>query len=221
MTHDLDHDATYFLELQTKTGWGRTLAKFAEWCAIPPGSLALDVGSGPGLLAKLLTETGVHAWGVDVDAEMLAQRLHPAMLQADTYRLPCAPGAVDYALASNMLYLMDEPQPALNEMARAAQRVALLNPSELMTMQAATELADGAGLEGLARDTLLNYAGRAERLARWSADDLSRMFAAAGLDLERTELTMGPGLARMALGVKRIADSRWREADGRQPATPA
>jgi ubiquinone/menaquinone biosynthesis C-methylase UbiE len=204
---DLEHDATYFLELQTKTGWGRTLAKFAEWCAIPAGSIALDVGSGPGLLAKLLAETGVHAYGVDVDAEMLTQRLHPAMLQADTFRLPFATGAVDYALASNMLYLMDEPQPALNEMGRVAQRVALLNPSELMTMQAAEELADNAGLEGLARDTLLNYAGRAERLARWDEDDLRRRFAAAGLDLERTDTTMGPGLARMAMGIKQAAEN--------------
>lgn len=200
--HDLDHDATYFHELQTKTGWGRTLAKFAEWCAIPPGSLALDVGSGPGLLAKLLAESGVRAYGVDMDAGMIAQRLHSTMVQADTLRLPFADGSVDFALASNVLYLMDEPQPALNEMARAARRVALLNPSELMTMAAAEGLADAAGLEGLARDTLLNYAGRAERLARWNADDLRRMLAAAGMTLERTELTVGPGLVRLALGVR-------------------
>lgn len=199
--HDLDHDATYFLELQTKTGWGRALAKFAEWCALPPGTTAIDVGSGPGLLAHLLAKSGVQAWGVDVDAGMLAQRLHPAMLHADTLHLPFAAGALDCALASNVLYLMEQPQPALNEMARVAKRVALLNPSELMTMTAATELADAAGLAGLARDTLLNYAGRAERLARWDEADYARMFAAAGLALERSALSMGPGLVRMALGV--------------------
>ncbi|TAK13048.1 MAG: methyltransferase domain-containing protein [Anaerolineae bacterium] len=199
---DLEHDATYFLELQTKTGWGRTLAKFAEWCAIPAGSVALDVGSGPGLLAKLLAESGVRAYGVDVDAGMIAQRLHAGMIHADTLRLPFGDGTADYALASNVLYLMTEPQPALNEMARAAKRVALLNPSELMTMQAATELADAAGLEGLARDTMLNYAGRAERLARWDEDDLRRMLAAAGMALERTALTVGSGLVRLAMGVR-------------------
>ena len=64
--------------------------------------------------------------------------------------------------------------------------IALLNPSEQMNVAAATALADMRGLEGLARETLLNYANRAERHFRWSEADLRELFAETGFEVTDT-----------------------------------
>jgi SAM-dependent methyltransferase len=107
--------------------------------------------------------------------------------------------------ASNLLYLLDDPLPALHEFVRVLKpggALAVLNPSEDMTVATATALADDRGLTGLARDTLLNYAARAEHAVRWSAADLEKLFSRTGLQLTDTTLKMGPGLVRYARAEK-------------------
>ena len=197
-----DHD--YFLELQTKTGWGRTLARFLAWCLPAAPARVLDVGTGPALAPALAAQQGYTAVGVDNDPAMLAQSLHPAVALADAERLPFPAGAFDLTLASNLLYLLPEPLPVLREMARVTAsggRVAVLNPSEGMSVAAATALADARGLTGLARETLLNLAARAEANYRWDADALAALFARAGLQMTATRTTMGPGLLRWGMAV--------------------
>ena len=91
-------------------------------------------------------------------------------------------------------------------MARVVRRggsVCLLNPSEQMSVPAATALADENHLEGLARETLINYAMRAEVHFRWSPNELLEMFEHSGLQFVDTALRMGPGLVRYARGVKK------------------
>ena len=78
-----------------------------------------------------------------------------------------------------------------------------MNPSERMSVAAAADLADANRLDGLARETLLNYASRAEQHARWSVDELAGMFAQAGLQLTESTTRMGPGLVRYARGTKK------------------
>ena len=43
-----------------------------EWLAAKPGEAILDLGCGDGVLTKALVDAGVHAIGVDADAEMVA-----------------------------------------------------------------------------------------------------------------------------------------------------
>ena len=195
-----DHD--YFLELQTRTGWGKTLARFLEWCLPAPPARVLDVGTGPALAAALASQHGHFAVGVDHDPTMLAQSLHPTVALAAAEALPFPTGAFDLTLASNLLYLLPAPLPALREMARVTAlggHVAVLNPSEQMSVAVARALADARGLQGLARETLLNLAARAEANFRWSPADLAALFERAGLRLTATRTAMGPGLLRWAL----------------------
>ena len=199
---NLPHDHDYFLELQTNTGWGRTLARFLAWCLPAAPARVLDVGTGPALAPALAARQGHIAIGIDNDPAMLAQRLHPIAALADAKHLPFHTDAFDVTLASNILYLMDDPLPALREMARVTASegsVAVLNPSEVMSIAAATALADDRGLTDLARATLLNLAARAEAHHRWDADALAALFARAGLRLTDTRTAMGPGLLRWAL----------------------
>jgi hypothetical protein len=76
----------------------------------------------------------------------------------------------------------------------------MLNPSEHMSLPEAEVLARQHQLRGADHASLLNYARQAERHARWSEGDVRALFKAVGLQLQRTELRMGPGLVRFAAG---------------------
>jgi hypothetical protein len=90
--------------------------------------------------------------------------------------------------------------PVLARLMWADGWVKLLNPSEQMSVIAATAFADQCGLICKDRDFLIGWAGHAEAHQRWSEADLARPFSAAGLVLHETVLKIGPGLARFARG---------------------
>ena len=200
-------DAEYFLALQTQTGWGRVLDRFGAWIGICDGWLTLDVGCGPGLLPGLLSQKGARAFGIDLAPKMFSPtQLHPDLALANVFHLPFSSLSFDLITASNLLFLLPEPGVALQEMTRLVKingKIALLNPSEILTVSAASKLADQRGLDGFARETLLNWAARAEANYRWTKDDLISLFEGAGLTLDKTETIMGPGFARLALGVRK------------------
>ena len=198
---DLSRDSDYFLELQTQTGWGAMLRSFARW--LEPAPLILDVGCGPGLLPAIFAQRGCRAFGIDSSFEMLHDALAPNLLLADAHFLPFKPATFNLITASNLLFLLPNPRTALREMTRLLApkgEIALLNPSEKMSLRAATELADRRNLVGLPRETLLNYASRAEKHHRWSKSDLRDLFASANLTLTDTKTKMGAGLVRFARG---------------------
>ena len=181
-----------FLEIQTQTGWGRVLQGFAGWCQPQAGWL-------PALFAGY----GCQAFGVDLDAATLAQTLHPTLVQAQAVDLPFPQGTFHLLTTSNLLFFLPDPEQALREMRRLVRAdgwVALLNPSERMSVAAAAALADQRGLAGLDRVSLLDWAMRAEAHQRWDEAETAALFAAAGMFLHETILKLGPGLARFARG---------------------
>lgn len=196
-----------FVAIQTQTGWGRVLASFADWCGAQTGWSTMDAGCGPGLLPAILHRRGCRAVGIDLDATMLhPTRLHPDLAQADVYRPPFPPGNFHLVTASNLLFLLSDPIPALQALARLTRKegqVCLLNPSENLSLVSATYLAEERGLVGVARDSLLNWAQRAESHRRWSENELVDLYASAGLTLVETTLKMGPGLAQFGRGIKK------------------
>ena len=210
--HRLASDADYFLELQTRTGWGKVLTRFVDWIQPPAGALALDVGTGPGLLTALLARAGCRAIGVDLSPEMFHPKpLHPQVALADAQTLPFPVACFDLVTASNLLFLLPEPLSVLREIARVLRpggQVTLLNPAENLSEAAALELADQRNLQGLARETLINWGRRAEAHHRWTEDQLRNLFAAARLDFKESTTIMGPGFARLARGVQTIQEGR-------------
>ena len=104
------------------------------------------------------------------------------------------------------LYLLQhDPQPLLEELARCLKpggRLALLNPSEHLSIRSATTLADERGLSGADRESLIGWAVRAEANHRWSASELAEILAGARLRLVMNRLSMGPGLARFSLAAR-------------------
>jgi SAM-dependent methyltransferase len=193
-----------FYQIQTATGWGRTLASFAKWCRPKTGWLSLDVGCGPGYLPALLTSYGCQAFGVDIDLQSFqAGRLHPFLVVGDAHNLPFPIRSFHLVTASNLLFLLEDPLWALNEFRRLllpGGQVALLNPSEYLDVKAAEELAEKKFLSGLDRQSLINWAERAERFWRWNEEDLRELYTRAGMEFLESTLKVGSGLSRFARG---------------------
>lgn len=200
------HDAEYFSALQSQTGWRGVLSRFRDWIRPQAGWLTLDVGCGPGLLPALLTQAGCHSLGVDRNIEMFYPNpLHPNVGVADVSLLPFPTQYFNLITASNLLFLLPDPQAALTEMVWLLcpdGQIATLNPSEHLTVKSATSLAEERALSGIARETLVSWAVRAETHFHWTESQTAQLFASAGLEMIATHTTIGPGFARFARGVR-------------------
>ncbi len=196
-------DFSDFLEVQTQTAWGRTLADFASFCDPQPAARILDVGCGPGLLPAIFAQRGCHSFGIDIDIGLLTSRLSLNLAAAETFSLPFQDGMFDLVTAVNLLFLLNDPIRALHEMVRImkpAGQVCLLNPSEHISVEAAARLADSRGLDGKARGSLLNWARNAEEHVRWTEEETKELLASARLELVESVLRVGPGFARYVRG---------------------
>jgi SAM-dependent methyltransferase len=198
-------DSDYFQELQTQTGWGRTLYSFATWCSPKPGWLTLDVGCGPGYLPAILNKFGCRAVGVDLDMEMFhPSPLHSIAAVANVYNLPFKSHTFDLITASNLIFLLPDPIQALSKMKQLlcpGGKVAMLNPSEYLDEQAALMFANEKGLDGVARETLLNWARRAAEHHRWTEEETFALYCDAGMNYMGSIIKVGPGFGRFSWGI--------------------
>jgi arsenite methyltransferase len=112
-----------------------------EWLDIPPGGVALDVGSGPGNVTAALARAAgpdALALGVDISEPMLARAVRAeagpqvGFLRADAQQLPFRDETVDAAVCIAVLQLIPNPAATLAEMARVLRpggRMAVLVPT--------------------------------------------------------------------------------------------
>ncbi len=196
-----------FLEIQTQTAWGRTLADFVEWSQPAAGILTLDLGTGPGLLPTIFTDRyRVQAIGLDTDLELLraAPKTLP-VIGASVYALPFSSAIFDQITATNVIFLLGDPLRALKECHRVLKpggTLALLNPSEHLTVDAATTLAEKRNLTGKNRESLLGWAKRAEKHGGWTEEHAQAIHKKAGFTLTETLTRVGPGFARYTRALK-------------------
>lgn len=112
-----------------------------EWLNVPPGGIALDVGSGPGnVTASLARAAGPDglALGVDISEAMLNRAVRNeagpqvGFIKADAQQLPLRDGTVDVVVSTAVLQLIPHPAAALAEMARVLRpggRLAIMVPT--------------------------------------------------------------------------------------------
>lgn len=217
-TFDLS-EVEYFTEAQAGA-WGEMLRAFARFIALPVGAALLDVGTGPGLFVRLAIAEGVRlAVGCDASRPMVARAAKltaaiaeaaaaasaPAWLAGDALRLPVADAAFDAGVASNVLFLLPDPAAALVELSRVVRAhgiVALLNPTDEMSISSARRFAGARGLTGFAHFSFINYARLAEAHHRLSPTQWAALAQAAGLSELRAEVRAG-GMVAFLRGTKR------------------
>jgi ubiquinone/menaquinone biosynthesis C-methylase UbiE len=212
MTQPNPSFADYFAQVQSTPGWDRILQSFHRFAALPPQSRVLDVGCGPGSLARHLARDGHMVTGIDTDplmidrAQYLATELPSVTFElGDVKKLRYDDASFDAALATNVIFLIANPLVGLKEMARVVRPggiVAMLNPSIHMSIEAAQSLADEQHLEGLARVSLANWARAAAVNRRFSTEEASALFDAAGLSQIESQEKVGLGLALLVKGQK-------------------
>ncbi|MGZ5395929.1 MAG: methyltransferase domain-containing protein, partial [Mycobacterium sp.] len=112
-----------------------------DWLNIPPGGVALDVGSGPGnVTAQLADAAGPDglALGIDISEPMLARAVEAqaapnlGFMRADAQRLPLRDETVDAATSLAVLQLIPNPAQTLSEIARVLKpggRLAIMVPT--------------------------------------------------------------------------------------------
>ena len=112
-----------------------------EWLSIPPGGVALDIGSGPGnvtaALARAAGPEGL-ALGIDISEPMLDRAVRNeagpqvGFVKADAQRLPLRDNTVDAVVSTAVLQLVPNPAAALAEIARVLRpggRLAIMVPT--------------------------------------------------------------------------------------------
>ena len=112
-----------------------------DWLDIPPGGVALDVGSGPGnVTAQLADAAGSDglALGIDISEPMLVRAVEAqagpnvGFLRADAQQLPLRDETIDAAVSLAVLQLIPNPAATLAEIARVLRpggRMAIMVPT--------------------------------------------------------------------------------------------
>jgi ubiquinone/menaquinone biosynthesis C-methylase UbiE len=187
--------------------------EFIDWLAPSGGARVLDVGCGPGHLARLLVQRGCRVTATDRSRRLLriARRLvaidrTPVLfVRAAAERLPFADDSFDLSVATAVVYLVPQPERLLREMARVTRTggtVASLDPSDAMQVRAMRAWSAAGRLS--ARDTrkLVLWALAAEQIGqRFSEATLLSLFAAAGLIEVQREPRLG-GMVWFARAIK-------------------
>jgi SAM-dependent methyltransferase len=115
------------------------------------GRTALEVCCGSGMVAEYLTKRGARVTGIDLSSAAIERaqerarrrRFRARFLVADAVDLPFPDGSFDVAIVHDGLHHLDDPYPAIREMARVARKgVLILEPARALL----TRLAVGLGV---------------------------------------------------------------------------
>lgn len=184
--------------------------EFAEFVAPSPGTRVLDVGCGPGHLARWLARRGCQVTGVDRGwrlvriARRLAARegLSVRFERAPAERLPFADAAFDLTLATTVIYWVERPEAVLGEMVRVTRTggaVATLDPHASMSVASVRAYCESKRLNRQDTRKLVAWAHASEHSRRFAEDELRNLLAGAGLAALHLERRTG-GLVWFARG---------------------
>lgn len=166
--------------------------EFADFLSPLPGTCVLDVGCGPGHLARWLARRGCQVTGVDRGWRLIriARRLAtregvPVRFErAPGEQLPFADAAFDLALATTVIYWVQRPEAVLREMVRVTRPgggVATLDPHASMSVASVRAYCESRRLNWQDARKLVAWAHASERCRRFTEDELRGLLGGAGL----------------------------------------
>ena len=184
--------------------------EFVEFLSPPPGARVLDVGCGPGHLARWLARRGCQVTGVDRGwrliriARRLAAReeLSVRFERAPAERLPFAGASFDLAVATTVIYWVERPEAVLREMVRVTRpggAVATLDPHASMSVESVRAYCARKRLNREDTRKLIAWAHASEHSFRFTEEELRRLLRGVGLAELVLERRLG-GLVWFARG---------------------
>jgi ubiquinone/menaquinone biosynthesis C-methylase UbiE len=191
-------------------------AEFAEWLAPTAGARVLDVGCGPGHLARVFARRGCCVSGVDRGLRILsyarrwsshASEEEAGSIQfhrADAEHLPFPGSSFDLVTATTVVYFVAKPAGVLREMVRVTRpggMVATLDPHISMDRRSVRDYCERRRFGPQDTRKLLTWAIASERCLRFEEHELRALLAAAGLASIELERRMA-GLVWFARGRK-------------------
>jgi ubiquinone/menaquinone biosynthesis C-methylase UbiE len=208
--------AGYYTEKLASGPEAKLRAEFAEWLSPAAAARVLDVGCGPGHLARLFAQRGCCVTGVDRGRRLLhlARRWsgHTSegnarsieFHRAPAERLPFPDNTFDLVTATTVVYFVAEPAAVLREMVRVTRPgriVATLDPHASMDRSSVRDYCEHRRLGPQDTRKLLTWAIASERCLRFEEHELRALLAAAGLASIELERRMA-GLVWFARGRK-------------------
>jgi ubiquinone/menaquinone biosynthesis C-methylase UbiE len=182
--------------------------EFVASLALPPAHLnshlqILDVGCGPGHVARSLAESGYNVTGVDRSHSLLriARRLAsrpplPGRLEfhhSSTDRLPFDNASFDVTYATGVIYWVEHLAETLREIVRVTSPggvVAFLDPHSSMSIANARAYSERHGLSRRDTRKMTAWATSARFNRRFEESELRRALVAAGLEQIELELRL-------------------------------
>jgi len=189
--------------------------KFAEFLAPVEGACVLDVGCGPGHLARWLARRGCRVAGVDRGWRLIriARRLaaeeglEVRFERGPAERLPFAGASFDLTLATTVVYWVERPETVVREMVRVTRpggTVATLDPHASMSVAAVRACCRATHLPSRDARKLVAWARASEHSRRFTEQELRGLLASAGL----TDLHLERHLGGMVWFARAIARAK-------------
>ena len=176
--------------------------EFADFLDRAPGDRILDVGCGPGHLARLLAQRGCQVTGIDRGwrliriARSLARKeqVEVEFQRSPAERLPFSENSFDCTIATTVIYWVAQPDEVLREMARvtrAGGTIATLDPHAAMSVESIRSYCESQKIGAEGQRKLVAWARAAEMSRRFTEADLLSLFESAGLGRPQLERRLG------------------------------